>query len=63
MDILEKKLASAEKDRQICTLEWCQATEEVIADLVRVIYNMHASQWGFRGLGSTPLQQAAKAYM
>lgn len=34
LDILEKELETAKKDSQICTLEWCQSTEEVIADLV-----------------------------
>mgnify|MGYP000046420170 FL=1 len=45
LDILEKELESAEKDSQICTLEWCQSTERVIADLVHVIYNMHVPKW------------------
>ena len=45
LDILEKELASAEKDSQICTLEWCQSTEEIIADLVQVIYNLHVPKW------------------
>jgi len=45
LDILEKELESAEKDSQICTLEWCQSTDAVIADLVHVIYNMHVPNW------------------
>lgn len=45
LDILDKELASAEKDSQICTLEWCQSTEEIIADLVHVIYNLHVPKW------------------
>ena len=45
LDILEKELATAEKDSQICTLEWCQSTEEIIADLVHVIYNLHVPKW------------------
>lgn len=45
LDILERELAEAEKDSQVCTLEWCTSTEEIIADLVHVIYHMHVPKW------------------
>lgn len=45
LDILEQELSEAEKDSQVCTLEWCTSTEEIIADLVHVIYNMHVPKW------------------
>lgn len=45
LEILEKELATAKKDSQICTLEWCESTEAIIADLVHVIYNLHVPKW------------------
>jgi hypothetical protein len=45
LDILDKELATAEKDSQVCTIEWCTSTEELIADLVHVIYNLHVPKW------------------
>jgi hypothetical protein len=45
LDILEKGIDEAAEMRQICTDEWCQATEHVIDELSNSIFSISEPRW------------------
>ena len=45
MDILEKGLAEASEMRDICTDEWCVATEHVIDELANSLFSISEPKW------------------
>lgn len=45
LDLLEKDIAETAEMEQICTDEWCQATESVLDDLAKMIYSISEPRW------------------
>ena len=45
LDLLEKGIDEAAEMRQICTDEWCQATEHVIDELSNSIFSISEPRW------------------
>lgn len=45
LDMLEKDIKEAAEMEQICTDEWCTATESVLDDLARMIYSISEPRW------------------
>ena len=45
LDLLEKDINEAGEMEQICTDEWCQATESVLDDLAKMIYSISEPRW------------------
>ncbi|MBN1831162.1 MAG: hypothetical protein JW896_03540 [Deltaproteobacteria bacterium] len=45
LDILEKGLKEAEEMTEICTDEWCTATEHVIDDLSNWLFSISEPGW------------------
>lgn len=45
LDLLEKDLKETTEMEQICTDEWCQATECIMDDLARMIYSISEPRW------------------
>jgi hypothetical protein len=43
--LLEKDIEEAAEMEQICTGEWCQATESVLDDLAKMIYSISEPRW------------------
>ena len=45
LDLLEDEIEEAREMSQICTDEWCSATEGVIDDLHKSIYSISEPRW------------------
>jgi hypothetical protein len=45
LELLEKDIREAAEMQQICTDEWCQATESVLDDLAKMIYSISEPRW------------------
>jgi hypothetical protein len=45
LDILDKGIDEAAEMRQICTDEWCEATEHVIDELSNSIFSISEPRW------------------
>lgn len=45
IDLLEKDIKEASEMKQICTDEWCQATESVLDDLAKMVYSISEPRW------------------
>jgi hypothetical protein len=45
IDLLEKDIKETAEMEQICTDEWCQATESVLDDLAKMIYSISEPRW------------------
>ena len=45
LDLLEKDIDETAEMEQICTDEWCQATESVLDDLAKMIYSISEPRW------------------
>ncbi len=45
LDTLEKGLTEAEEMRDICTAEWCEATEHVIDELSNSLFSISEPSW------------------
>ncbi len=45
VEILEKDIGEAREMSQICTDEWCQATENVIDELHKSVYSISEPRW------------------
>ncbi|MHB8809170.1 MAG: hypothetical protein ACYC9M_04065 [Desulfobulbaceae bacterium] len=45
LDLLEKDIREAAEMEQICTDEWCLATESVLDDLAKMIYSISEPRW------------------
>lgn len=45
LDMLEKDLKETAEMEQICTNEWCQATESVLDELAKTIYSISEPRW------------------
>ncbi|MHB8790122.1 MAG: hypothetical protein ACYDBT_09605 [Desulfobulbaceae bacterium] len=45
LELLEKDIEEAAEMEQICTDEWCLATESVLDDLARMIYSISEPRW------------------
>lgn len=45
LDLLEKDIKETAEMEQICTDEWCTATESVLDDLARMIYSISEPRW------------------
>ncbi|MDD3618114.1 MAG: hypothetical protein RBR09_12750 [Desulfobulbaceae bacterium] len=45
LDILEKDIDEVGEMAQICTDEWCKATENVLDELAKVVYSISEPRW------------------
>lgn len=45
IDILDKDISEAAEMTQVCTDEWCSATEHVVDDLHKSIYSISEPRW------------------
>lgn len=45
LELLEKDIREAAEMEQICTDEWCLATESVLDDLAKMIYSISEPRW------------------
>lgn len=45
LDLLEKDIRETAEMEQICTDEWCQATECILDDLAKMIYSISEPRW------------------
>jgi len=45
LDQLEKDIRETAEMEQICTDEWCLATESVLDDLAKMIYSISEPRW------------------
>ena len=45
IDILDKDISEASEMTQVCTDEWCNATEHVVDDLHKSIYSISEPRW------------------
>lgn len=45
LDILEKEIDEAREMQQICTDEWCRATEHVLDELAKAVYSISEPRW------------------
>jgi len=45
LDLLAKDIDETAEMEQICTDEWCQATESVLDDLAKMIYSISEPRW------------------
>ena len=45
LDLLENDIGEAAEMAQICTDEWCVATEGVVDELAKVIYSISEPRW------------------
>jgi hypothetical protein len=45
LDILEKDIAEVAEMGQICTDEWCKATENVLDELAKAVYSISEPRW------------------
>ena len=46
LDSLDKGLDEAAQMREVCTSEWCEATEHVIDELSNSIFSISEPRWG-----------------
>lgn len=45
LELLENDIREVAEMQQICTDEWCVATESVLDDLARMIYSISEPRW------------------
>jgi hypothetical protein len=45
INLLDRQIDEAAEMREICTSEWCEATEHVIDDLSNSIFSIHEPHW------------------
>lgn len=45
LDLLEKDIRETAEMEQVCTDEWCLATESVLDDLAKMIYSISEPRW------------------
>lgn len=45
LDLLERDIKETAEMEQICTDEWCRATEGVLDDLAKMIYSISEPRW------------------
>jgi hypothetical protein len=45
IDLLEKGIAEAAEMREVCTDEWCVATEHVIDELSNALFSISEPRW------------------
>jgi len=45
LKILDREIGEAEQMTDICTSEWCEATEHVIDDLNNALFSIHEPKW------------------
>ena len=45
IDVLEKDINETAEMEQICTDEWCRATETVLDDLAKMVYSISEPRW------------------
>jgi hypothetical protein len=45
VDVLERDISETAEMEEICTDEWCQATETVLDDLAKLVYSISEPRW------------------